>query len=482
MVAPKGSELTYAELDGNFILIYDWLKALGSGANLTPYDAGTTYADTPPTYVSYGGNIYHYINGTPSSGVTPGTDPLTWELVTIGGIAHVQNTDTYLDLGGATQVSSLEVFNAVHPLVKTVAQMQALLGAWVPGQNYIVTDPGVATGQFLTGGIVMVTAVTSTMLAKTGGARLKNSQMAAIGSFETEYDVMNDWFTKVTFTESGSTVIAEPLSAWTCMSNFPFDDGVSNGCHIENCDIASSPGSIYQSKAYRGSSITLNTTGAITNCILDEFSTFIGAALTITNKYYLKPGSTLDNSGANQVDVCTLEEDSVMNISGNSQVGVVTVSRKTRLRIVDATTENIRFGTGMDLLISGISVSGESNYNDVIERNNNTVTHSALIPAAEPLDLAGTDMAGIIIVQGSNTTIDNLTPPANVTNYFDVELRPISGVTLTMNDSTVSGGNIKLIKSIGASTQIVGANEDSFRVRWNSTLNMYVQMTDLKRS
>lgn len=195
MIAPKGSDLTYAELDNNFIILYDWIKAMGAGGNLSPYNAGTTYENTPPTYVSYSGNIWQFINGTPTSGITPGTNPAYWEQVTIGSLTHVQNTDQYIDLGGVSQASALEIYNSIHPLVKTVAQMQALLGAYVPGQRYIVTDPG--SGQFDAGGIVMVTAIASNFLEMRCIGRLKNAAMGALMTFECEYDVQSDHFSKV---------------------------------------------------------------------------------------------------------------------------------------------------------------------------------------------------------------------------------------------------------------------------------------------
>lgn len=215
MIAPKGSDLTYAELDNNFIILYDWIKAMGSGGNLSPYNAGTSYANTPPTYVSYSGNIWHYINGTPASGITPGTDPLYWEQVTLGSLTHVQNTDQYIDLGGPSQASALEIYNSIHPLIKTVAQMQALLGAYVPGQRYIITSPG--TGQFNLGGIIMVEAMTTNFLTTVGVARLRNAAMTSIMTFEAEYDVQADFFTRVREPISGQEVteyVNGGLAAW----------------------------------------------------------------------------------------------------------------------------------------------------------------------------------------------------------------------------------------------------------------------------
>ena len=58
----KGSELTYGELDGNFIELYDYLIAMNSDSGIAPYDNTATYNGTE--YVSYNGNIYVHISAT----------------------------------------------------------------------------------------------------------------------------------------------------------------------------------------------------------------------------------------------------------------------------------------------------------------------------------------------------------------------------------------------------------------------------------
>lgn len=74
----KGSELTFEEMDARIIAMYDVVQSIVSGANVTAYDAGTTYdkfdTDIRSRYVSYNSRIWEAsYNGSPStfSGQTP---------------------------------------------------------------------------------------------------------------------------------------------------------------------------------------------------------------------------------------------------------------------------------------------------------------------------------------------------------------------------------------------------------------------------
>jgi hypothetical protein len=117
----KGSALTWTQLDTDLKIIADAcreLAAIGASAGFEPYDNSATYSDVNPDYVSYNNNVYEYINAIPQSGITPGTDPLTWQLVSQGQFAHLQDTDQYLDKGGPNQVSAAAIYafiNAVYP-------------------------------------------------------------------------------------------------------------------------------------------------------------------------------------------------------------------------------------------------------------------------------------------------------------------------------------------------------------------------------
>lgn len=109
-------EIQWNEEDQNFIIIYEHLRDLEAAGvgNFTAYNNGTTYSSVSPDYVSYGGNIWQYINAIPQSGITPGTDPLTWATVSLGAFAHEKNKDQFLDFGGAFQVSAEDVFNSIN--------------------------------------------------------------------------------------------------------------------------------------------------------------------------------------------------------------------------------------------------------------------------------------------------------------------------------------------------------------------------------
>ena len=108
----KGSELTYAELDGNFIELYDYLSGMNSASGIAPYDNLVTYSGTE--YVSFDGNIYVHISATSTTGVFPDTDATKWELTSIGALAHQQNTDSYLAYGSASEVSAVDLSDIIN--------------------------------------------------------------------------------------------------------------------------------------------------------------------------------------------------------------------------------------------------------------------------------------------------------------------------------------------------------------------------------
>lgn len=64
-------------------------------SNFDEYDPAKVYSNALPDYVSYEGNIYKYINATPTAGATPDESPTFWELSSSGAFAHQQNTDQY---------------------------------------------------------------------------------------------------------------------------------------------------------------------------------------------------------------------------------------------------------------------------------------------------------------------------------------------------------------------------------------------------
>lgn len=114
----KGAELTFEELDNNFIFIYEDLKALqGSGA-LPAWVVSTTYSLN--TVVSFDGFIWKYVNASPSAGVVPGSDPLFWVQMVPAELTHLQNSDTKLAEGTADEVTALEIRSFLDAAVSGV--------------------------------------------------------------------------------------------------------------------------------------------------------------------------------------------------------------------------------------------------------------------------------------------------------------------------------------------------------------------------
>lgn len=147
----KGSELTYAELDGNFIELYDYLSAMNSGSGIAPYDNGTTYSGTE--YVSYNGNIYVHISATSTTGVLPDSDITKWALTSIGALAHQQNKDSYLAFGSASQVSAVDLYDILNNQTINITYANFLTaknsGTLKPNRLYCITN----TNSFLDTGV-----------------------------------------------------------------------------------------------------------------------------------------------------------------------------------------------------------------------------------------------------------------------------------------------------------------------------------------
>ncbi len=130
----KGQALTFAELDTNIKILADALGelALQDVAGVEEYDALVEYSLGPPVpIVTYLGNIYLFVAGTPQTGITPGTDPSVWELASTGLFAHKQGTDMILAEGTPDQIEVADIAS------RTYAQSQANLKVPIYGAQTI---------------------------------------------------------------------------------------------------------------------------------------------------------------------------------------------------------------------------------------------------------------------------------------------------------------------------------------------------------
>jgi hypothetical protein len=104
----NNAPISGAQYDQNVINIYDDLVALNSGGDVPAYDPLKEYDDTVNKFVSYGGEVWLYINATATIGTTP-VEGLYWTQVPPSVLAHPKNQDSHLDLGGDDEVSATEI-------------------------------------------------------------------------------------------------------------------------------------------------------------------------------------------------------------------------------------------------------------------------------------------------------------------------------------------------------------------------------------
>ena len=124
------------------VFLNDRISGLTSSVDVAPYNGGTTY--TGSTYVSYSGNLYLHISGTPTTGVIPDSDPTKWQLVSSGVLIHEKNKDQYLDFGGANQVAASEIplIDNSTLIITTYADLSdaVINGTLIREAVYLVTD------------------------------------------------------------------------------------------------------------------------------------------------------------------------------------------------------------------------------------------------------------------------------------------------------------------------------------------------------
>jgi len=148
----KGSALSWAELDANWIEIYNAFVALSQSSYVAAYDNAVEYDDTVNNYVSYSSQIWKFINSTPATNVTP-VEGATWTKVyatdlvnrplPIDGVKRYKcllsqnapiatTTDPTMVAG---QIWTLEAYNAAD--AATIAALELISGTlYAVGSKY----------------------------------------------------------------------------------------------------------------------------------------------------------------------------------------------------------------------------------------------------------------------------------------------------------------------------------------------------------
>lgn len=126
------------------------LGVLRNTEHVDAYNAGTTYDDATVNYAVYNNILWRYINVTPSSGTTPGTDAAKWEAQYGTILAHKRNEDISLAEGTSdwTTAADLRANLDTYKSVKvelTAAQVKDLFNTPVS----LVPGSAVEAGQAL---------------------------------------------------------------------------------------------------------------------------------------------------------------------------------------------------------------------------------------------------------------------------------------------------------------------------------------------
>lgn len=105
----KQAVLTVVDFDQNLIKIYNDFLALSVTNSVDAYNASIIYDAAIVQYATFSGRTYKWINGTPGSGITPGTDPLKWLEVFPTELAHRKNSDLILAEGTSDEVTAADI-------------------------------------------------------------------------------------------------------------------------------------------------------------------------------------------------------------------------------------------------------------------------------------------------------------------------------------------------------------------------------------
>jgi len=459
----KGSALTWTELDTNQEALLDAILALQSAAlaNVAPYNPLTVYSNTPITYVSYNGNMYQYINGTPSAGVTPDSDPLTWQLTSTGALSHQQGTDQTVGLGTIYPTSHQELWGVVNGQVipTTVVAFNALVGgsALIPNRiyyfdtegNYIVRATSTSTWSPRGAKLDYVPDITNYAQYDEGGSysindratynnRVYNNYTGVNGGITPDLDFSN-WIEETAGTAPYYLKKIRDCIVWMDATNisgrhfvddygneFPTTEITLHGSSDQSNNTLKGESTITKAWNYRGQmknnvlinsyiemSDELNTDGRVNNNIFENANFIVGDG---TNDF--------PNRG-------TVENNVIKNC------GVIAPEGLTDAAVLSGLT---------------IDLPGQTIYleDDTVASSGYLTIHGGNIPrqvnisSAQTTDItalgiSAMDLYGIYTYSG-NPTLDTLTGFPNQFPVHPVKIMPVGGATLDIDTKSFGGG------------------------------------------
>jgi len=142
----KGTELSNAEVDNNFIIIYETLKDIYLKADVDPYVAGNTYAKDD---IVVNANIVHLSLVDGNQGFTPGAggSEANWGLCSLGDLIKVAYDETVKSgiVAAGTDKDDAKIITKKINRVDTVASNTGVINGSLEkvGRRRIVQNNGV---------------------------------------------------------------------------------------------------------------------------------------------------------------------------------------------------------------------------------------------------------------------------------------------------------------------------------------------------
>ncbi|HKR03460.1 MAG TPA: hypothetical protein VJY62_02410 [Bacteroidia bacterium] len=447
----KGSELTWLEHDTNWEILIDTIQSLNSTGNVAPYSPGQAYpfndsnGNPIPSYVSYLGNIYLFV-GTPyQTGVTPGTNPAIWQLVSTGTLSHIQNTDQYLDLGGPNEISAnaLKTLYLNQVILTTRAGFNTLVStsALRGGYLYLLIDVAIA-----------LRSITSNRFDHYGHLFVDYTASGLRGTLEVErvnYDPVADVIYE-RYDNYGNVVKNSVAGATSFINTAPWGYLNFTGNTVEETTMTAA----FSGTAMLGSTFKDNV---IKNCTITNSMT--AGLFSFIQNTFLNSSASLTAFSQIEKYRCENSSFSILGTGSSSIRGATITGGRT-----------INSGANVtDMHETGVSAVYSADINGgVLQYGFSNIVSNVAITGGNVLDVNGTnpkEKAGVLDLQGSGVLgIDTINTPS-----FNYTHEVLARINSLMTLDITSGVNISLPSGVSSPLSLDGAANDWFKYRQSAT-------------
>lgn len=285
----------------------------------------------------------------------------------------------------------------------TVAEMQALVGSFVPNRTYRITNPAGTTDPFL------VKAVNADSLASKGDWLKADGKVYQMTYLLDDGIGNTDLFLSRYDSEHGNYFTRTIDNLGDCISNFPFNDANYTNCTGE-----------------------------------DSFLSLTNQALISISRCYAKQNVSIvidasASGGLMQVADCNFAPLSTLSISGaNGGLIGCNLWQEAGVTLVASALTRCEIGSGMSISLNGVSYVSKVLYN-YLSTFDTTITVVAL---SLQVDFTGVGYAGVVnlTAAGAAETIENIVNINFALYRFSRKFYGASGKTFTFQN----GGNLAM--------------------------------------